>query len=110
MGTKMDRETFWRAMSRILTPPCGHWPKEFLSRHSQILQANKDAVRYWLDRGATPHRRLVVLHLWYQLHVTGCQLDELWSFVHPKEDLFLMVQIDRETDGDAWIWVVFFPV
>jgi len=36
-----------------------------------------------------------------QLHVTDCQLDELWSFVHPKEDLFLMVQIDRETDGDA---------
>jgi len=64
----------------------------------------------WLDRGATPQCRLVVLHLWDQLHVTECQLDELWSFVHPKEDHFLMVHIDRETDSDAWIWVVFSPV
>jgi len=44
------------------------------------------------------------------VHVTESQLDELWSFVHPKEDHFLMVQIDRETDGDAWIWEAFSPV
>jgi len=107
---KWTGKRFGERCAEFWNRPCGRWPKEFPLHHSRILQDNKDAVSDWLDRGATPQCRLSVLYLWDQLHVTDCQLNELWSFVHPKEDLFLMVQIDRETDGDAWIWVVFFPV
>jgi hypothetical protein len=27
---------------------------------------------------------LVMLHFWQRLHLTECQRDELWSFVHTK--------------------------
>jgi hypothetical protein len=26
-----------------------------------------------------------MLYFWHDLHVSACQLDELWSFVHTKE-------------------------
>lgn len=45
-----------------------------------------------------------------QLHVTECQLDELWGFVHTKEAHLLETQIYKETYGDAWVWLAFAPV
>jgi IS1 family transposase len=74
-----------------------------------ILQIDKDTVCDWLDRAAL-HCRSVVLYLWNQLHVTECQLDELWSFVHTKEAQLPLAKIDCETYGDAWVWVAFAPV
>lgn len=53
-----------------------------------ILQINKDTVCDWLNRAAL-HSCLEILYLWHQLHVTECQLDELWGFVHTKEDHLL---------------------
>jgi IS1 family transposase len=50
-----------------------------------------------------------VLYLWSHLHVTECQLDELWSFVHTKEAHLPYAKIDCETYGDAWVWVAFAP-
>jgi transposase-like protein/IS1 family transposase len=75
----------------------------------RILQIDKDTVCDWLDRAAL-HCRLVVLYLWSQLHVTECQLDELWSFVHTKEAHLPFAKIDSETYGDAWVWLAFAPV
>ena len=62
----------------------------------RILQVDKDTVCDWLDRAAL-HCRSVILYLWDRLHVTECQLDELWSFVHTKEDHLLAAQIYDET-------------
>ena len=53
---------------------------------------------------------MVVLYLWCNLHVTECQLDELWSFVHTKEAHLPYAQIYSETYGDAWVWLAFAPV
>ena len=41
----------------------------------RIVQIDKDTACAWLDRAAR-HCRLVMLHLWRQLPVAECQLDE----------------------------------
>lgn len=74
----------------------------------RILQIDKDTVCDWLNRAAL-HCRSVVLYLWSQLHVTECQLDELWSFVHAKEDNLSCAKIYLQTYGDAWVWLAFAP-
>lgn len=76
---------------------------------ARIVQIDKDTACDWLDRAAQ-HSRLVMLYLWSNLHVTECQLDELWSFVHTKERNLLYAKIYCETYGDAWVWVAFAPV
>lgn len=75
----------------------------------RIVQVDKDTVCDWLDRAAR-HCRWVVLYLWHNLHVTECQLDELWSFVHTKELHLPYAKIYCETYGDAWVWLAFAPV
>jgi IS1 family transposase/transposase-like protein len=75
---------------------------------ARIIQVDKDTVCLWLDRAAQ-HCRLVMLHLWQQLPVRECQLDELWSFVHTKDAHLAWAKISRETYGDAWVWVAFAP-
>lgn len=75
----------------------------------RILQVDQDTVCDWLNRAAL-HCRAVVLYLWSQLHVTECQLDELWSFVHTKEAHLPYAQIYCDTYGDAWVWLAFAPV
>jgi IS1 family transposase len=75
----------------------------------RIVQVDKDTACDWLDRAAR-QCRLVVLYLWYHLHLTECQLDELWSFVHTKEAHVPYAKIYYETYGDAWVWLAFAPV
>ncbi len=75
----------------------------------RIVQVDKDTVCDWLDQVAR-HCRWVILYLWRNLHVTECQLDELWSFVHTKEAHRPYAKIYCETYGDAWVWLAFAPV
>jgi IS1 family transposase len=75
----------------------------------RILQVDKDTVCDWLQRGAL-QCGAVALYLWSQLHVTECQLDELWSFVHTKEAHLPWAKLDCESYGDAWVWIAFAPV
>ena len=44
---------------------------------------------------------LVMLYLWQGLSVAECQLDELWSFVHTKEQNLISAKLVCETYGDA---------
>lgn len=67
----------------------------------RIFQVDKDTVYEWLNRAAL-QCRLVVLYLWSGLHVLECQLDELWSFVHTKEDHLPSAKGLCESYGDAW--------
>jgi IS1 family transposase len=76
---------------------------------ARIVQIDKDTACDWLDRAAQ-HCRLVMLYLWHNLHITECQLDELWSFVHTKERNLPYAKIYCETYGDAWVWVAFAPI
>ena len=48
---------------------------------ARIVQVDKDTVCTWLHRVAC-HCRTLMLYFWRDLHVSECQLDELWSFVH----------------------------
>jgi len=76
---------------------------------ARIVQVDKDSACDWLNRAAQ-HCRLVMLYLWRNLHVTECQLDELWSFVHTKERNLPSAEIYKESYGDAWVWIAFAPV
>jgi len=75
----------------------------------RIVEIDKDTACDWLNRAAQ-HCRLVMLYLWRELHVSECQLDELWSFVHTKERNLITAKTFCETYGDAWVWVAFAPV
>jgi len=75
---------------------------------ARIIQVDKDTVCTWLDRAAY-HCRLVMLSLWQQLPVRECQLDELWSFVHTKDEHLPWAKTYRDTYGDAWVWVALAP-
>src|SRR6266568_4073366 len=59
---------------------------------ARIVQNDKETVCAWLTRAAR-QCRLVVLAHWQHLHVTECQLDELWSFVHTKESHLLTAKL-----------------
>jgi IS1 family transposase/transposase-like protein len=76
---------------------------------ARIIQIDKDTACAWLHRAAQ-HCRLVMLHLWQNLPVVECQLDELWSFVHTKEQHLPTAKLVCETYGDAWVWIAFAPV
>jgi len=52
----------------------------------------------------------VMLYLWHDLHITECQMDELWSFVHTKERNLPCAKTYCETYGDAWVSIAFAPV
>ncbi len=75
---------------------------------ARIVQVDKDTVSAWLDRAAG-HCRAVMLYFWRDLPVSECQLDELWSFVHTKEQNLLTAKLWDESYGDAWVWVAFAP-
>lgn len=75
----------------------------------RIVEVDKDTVCAWLNRAAL-QCRLVMLYFWQQLHLTECQLDELWSFVHTKEANLPGAKLLCETYGDAWVWIAFAPV
>jgi IS1 family transposase len=51
-----------------------------------------------------------MLSFWHDLHVSGCQLAALWSFVHTKEAHLPGAKLYCETYGDAWVWIAFAPV
>ena len=56
---------------------------------ARIVQVDKDTVCAWLERwgpSGNEQCRLLMLYWWHDLPVRECQLDELWRFVHPKED------------------------
>ena len=76
---------------------------------SRIFQIDKDTACAWLHRAAH-HCRLVMLSFWQNLSVTECQLDELWSFVHTKEQNLEAAKLFCDTYGDAWVWIAFAPV
>ncbi len=67
------------------------------------VHIDKNTVGDWLHRAAL-HCRSVALYFWGPLHVTKCQLDELWGFVHTKEAHLPCAKLSGETYGEAWVW------
>ncbi len=76
---------------------------------ARIIEVDKDTVCAWLDRGAR-QCRAVILSLWRNLPVTECQLDELWSFIHTKQENLAGAKEYLDAYGDVWVWLAFAPV
>ena len=75
----------------------------------RIVEVDKDTVCDWLDR-AGRHCRAVTTYLFDTLHITECQVDELWSFVRKKEAHLTVAEKVLALYGDAWVWIAFAPV
>jgi IS1 family transposase len=74
----------------------------------RILEVDKDTVGQWgphLGR----HSWRVMAYFFRNLHITECQLDELWTFVRKKENRLAPVEQVLGIYGDAWTWIAFAP-
>ena len=74
----------------------------------RIVGVDKDTICDWLDK-AGRHCRAVTAYLFNNLHMTECQLDELWSFVRKKEAHLTAIEKVLMWYGDAWVWIAFVP-
>jgi IS1 family transposase len=74
----------------------------------RIVGIDKDTVCDWLDKSGR-HCRAVTTYLFNNLHITECQLDELWSFVRKKEARLSALEKILMLYGDAWVWIAFAP-
>jgi transposase-like protein len=79
-----------------------------LRSSGRINKVDKDTVCYWLYR-AGEHCAGVLNKFFINLHLTECQLDELWSFIYCKEHNLQNLETILEEYGDVWIWVAFAP-
>lgn len=73
------------------------------------VECDKDTVCSWLPRLGRHCGRLLD-YFFRDLHLTECQLDELWTFVFKKEKHLTAFERLVGRYGDAWIWVAFDPV
>jgi len=80
-----------------------------LRASARILAVDKDTVCGWLPSLGEHCARVRAYHF-RNLHVTACQLDELWgSFVYKKEERLDPVEQVAGVSGDAWIWIACTP-
>ena len=73
------------------------------------IDCDKDTVAHWL-RVVGPHCLRILKYFFRQLHLSECQLDELWTFVYKKEAQLTAFEKLAGQYGDAWIWIAFDPV
>lgn len=74
----------------------------------RILEVDKDTVCQWIPR-LGQHCLRVMAYFFRNLHITECQLDELWTFVRKKEKHLDPVEQVLSLYGDAWTWIAFVP-
>ena len=74
----------------------------------RILEVDKDTVCQWVPR-LGQHCLRVMAFFFRNLHITECQLDELWTFVRKKEGHLDPVEQVLGLYGDAWTWIAFAP-
>jgi IS1 family transposase len=76
---------------------------------ARIVERDKDTVCGWLPRLGRHCGRLLD-YFFRDLHLSECQLDELWTFVYKKEDRLTALEKLAGRYGDTWIWTAFDPV
>lgn len=75
----------------------------------RLIDADKDTVQRWLPI-LGQHCGGLMNYFFRNLHLTECQLDELWTFVFKKEAHLTALEQLQEIYGDAWVWIAFSPV
>ncbi len=73
------------------------------------IEVDKDTVCNWLPRVGR-HCLHLIDYFFRHLHLTECQLDELWTFVYKKEEHLTAFEKLARRYGDTWIWTAFDPV
>ena len=76
---------------------------------ARIMECDKDTVCHWLPRVGRHGQRLLE-YFFRRLHLTECQLDELWTFVYKKEERLTALEKLAGRYGDTWVWTAFDPV
>jgi IS1 family transposase len=76
---------------------------------ARLMECDKDTVCHWLPHVGR-HCRHLRKYFFRQVHLTECQLDELWTFVYKKEKHLTMLEKLAGRYGDTWIWTAFDPV
>ena len=67
---------------------------------ARILAVDKDTVNQWLRR-LGPHGAAIMAYHFRHLHLTECQLDELWTFVKKKEGHLTPLEHMLDIYGDT---------
>lgn len=75
----------------------------------RLIEADKDTVQRWLPI-LGQHCGGLMNYFFRNLHLTECQLDELWTFVFKKEAHLTALEQLQAVYGDAWVWIAFSPV
>lgn len=76
---------------------------------ARVLGVDKDTVCGWLCQ-LGEHCAHVATYHFRHLHLTECQLDELWTFVHKKEARLTPLEQMLGVYGDTWVWIAFAPL
>jgi len=77
-----------------------------VSATSRIQKVNKKTVLRALTK-AGAHAQKVSRLLLVNIHISECQLDEMWSFIGKKEKNLDSIEKFQQVLGDAWIWIAF---
>lgn len=101
-GTRTDLSTYLRGAVALA---------EGLSIRAtgRLLGVDKDTVNHWLPILGR-HCQGVMNYFFRNLHLSECQLDELWTFIAKKQAHLTPVEQLQEVYGDAWVWIAFSPV
>ena len=75
----------------------------------RLFGLDKDTLCNWLPR-LGEHCEDVMSYFFRDLHLSECQLDELWTFVYKKEAQLDPIEQLLSVYGDAWVWIAFSPV
>lgn len=75
----------------------------------RLLWVDKDTVNHWLPLGGR-HCQGVMNYFFRNLHLSECQLGELWPFLAKKEAHLTPLEQLQEVYGDAGGWSAFSPV
>ena len=102
-----------RGYAQTSPPTCvarRRWPQGLSIRATgRLLGVDKDTANHWLPV-LGQHCQSVMNYFFRNLHLLECQLDELWTFIHKKEDRLTSLEKLAEVSGDAWVWIAFSPV
>lgn len=75
----------------------------------RLLEVDKDTVNHWLPLLGR-HCQGLMNYFFRNLHLSECQLDELWTFIYKKERQLTPLEKLAEVYGDTWVWIAFSPV
>jgi IS1 family transposase len=75
----------------------------------RLFTLDKDTLCGWLPR-LGEHCNRVMSYFFRDLHLSECQLDELWTFIYKKEEHLDPLEQLLGVYGDAWVWIAFSPV